>query len=69
MRRLSDFLTDADRKAIRAPITEARTFPQLAYRSQEYFEFEVEHLCAHNWIAVGFGGSLPHVGDVAPVEI
>jgi choline monooxygenase len=66
---LSEFLTDEDRAAIRAPISEARTFPQVAYRSQEFFEFEVAHLFSRNWVAVGFAGSLPHVGDVAPLEI
>jgi choline monooxygenase len=69
MRTLNDFLTEEDRAAIRAPIAEARTFPQIAYRSQEFFEFEVAHLFARNWVAVGFAGSLPHVGDVAPFEI
>jgi choline monooxygenase len=69
VRILNEFLTDADRAAIRAPISEARTFPQIAYRSQEFFEFEVAHLFTHNWVSVGFAGSLPHVGDVAPLEI
>jgi choline monooxygenase len=69
MRILADFLTDEDRAAIRAPITEARTFPQIAYRSQDFFELEVAHLFSRNWVAVGFAGSLPHVGDVAPFDI
>jgi choline monooxygenase len=69
MRTLNEFLTDDDRVAIRAPISEARTFPQIAYRSQEFFEFEVVHLFCQNWVAAGFAGSLPHVGDVAPLEI
>src|SRR5271154_6399377 len=69
MRKLSEFLTDEDRDAIRAPISEARTCPQIAYRSQEFFEFELAHLFTHNWVAVGFAGSLPHVGDVVPLEI
>jgi choline monooxygenase len=69
MRTLSEFLTGEDRVAIRAPISEARTFPQIAYRSQEFFEFEVAHLFSQNWVAVGFAGSLPQVGDVAPFEI
>src|ERR1700685_3241540 len=69
MRTLGEFLSDEDRAAIRAPIAEARTFPQIAYRSQEFFDFEVAHLFSQNWVAVGFGGSLPQVGDVAPLEI
>jgi choline monooxygenase len=69
MRTLSDFLTYEDRAAIRAPISEARTFPHVAYRSQEFFDLEVAHLFAENWVAVGFAGSLPHVGDVAPFDI
>jgi choline monooxygenase len=69
MRTLSEFLTDEDRAAIRAPISEARTFPQIAYRSQEFFEFEVAHLFPQNWVAAGFAGSLPHAGDVAPFEM
>jgi len=69
MRTLSEFLTDEDRAAIRAPISQARTFPQIAYRSQEFFEFEVARLFSQNWVAVGFAGSLPHCGDVAPMEI
>src|SRR5262249_30392035 len=69
MRTLSEFLTDADRDAIRAPLAQARTFPQIAYRSQEFFELEVAHLFSRNWVAVGFAGSLPAVGDVAPCEI
>src|SRR5258708_3692159 len=63
------FLTEADRQAIRAPIEEACTFPQVAYRSQEFFELEVERLFSRNWVAVGFGGSLPEPGDAAPLEI
>jgi len=54
---------------MRAPISEARTFPQIAYRSQEFFDFEVAHLFTHNWVAAGFAGSLPGIGDVAPLEI
>ena len=69
MRTLADFLTDEDRAAIRAPISVARTFPQIAYRSQEFFELEVAQLFSRNWVAVGFAGSLPQVGDVAPVYI
>ena len=69
MRTLSEFLTDEDRAAIRAPISEARTFPQIAYRSQEFFEFEAAHLFTQNWVAIGFAASVPHVGDVAPLEI
>jgi choline monooxygenase len=69
MRSLSDLLTAAERAAIRAPISEARTFPQIAYRSQDFFELEVAQLFSRNWIAVGFAGSLPHIGDVAPLEI
>jgi choline monooxygenase len=69
MRTLSEFLTGEDRAAIRAPLSNARTFPQIAYRSQEFFEFEVAHLFARNWVAVGFAGSLPHVGDVTSFEI
>jgi choline monooxygenase len=69
MRTLTDFLTDADRAAMRAPISEARTFPQIAYRSQDFFELEVAHLFTRSWVAVGFAGSLPHVGDVAPFDI
>jgi len=69
MRTLSDYLTDEDRAAIRAPIAEARTFPQIAYRSQEFFDFEVSHLFGRNWVAIGFAGSLPREGDVAPLDI
>jgi choline monooxygenase len=69
VRTLNEFLTDEDRAAIRAPISEARTFPQVAYRSQEFFELEVAHLFTQNWVAAGFAGSLPHIGDVAPFEI
>jgi choline monooxygenase len=69
VRTLSDFLTDEDRAAIRAPISEARTFPQIAYCSEDFFEFEVAQLFSRNWVAVGFAGGLPHAGDVAPLEI
>jgi choline monooxygenase len=69
MRALNDFLTEEDRVAIRAPISEARTFPQLAYRSQEFFEFEISQLFYRNWVAIGFAGSLPNAGDVLPFEI
>jgi choline monooxygenase len=69
MRTLGELLTGEDRAAIRAPISEARTFPQTAYYSQEFFEFEVAHLFSRNWVAVGFAGSLPHVGDLAPFDI
>jgi choline monooxygenase len=69
MRTLADFLTDEDRAAIRAPLAEARTFPQIAYCSQDFFELEVAHLFTRNWVAVGFAGSLPHIGDVAPFAI
>src|SRR5271154_4650631 len=66
---LGEFLTDYDRLAIRAPISEARTFPQIAYCSQEFFELEVAHLFTRNWVAVGFAGSLLEIGEVAPLEI
>ena len=66
---LAKFLSDADRAAIRAPIEEARTFPQHAYWSPSYFELEVERLFSRNWVAVGFASSLPQPGDMAPLEI
>lgn len=66
---LARFLSDADRAAIRAPIEEARTFPQHAYWSPSYFELEVERLFSRNWVAVGFASSLPQPGDMAPLEI
>jgi choline monooxygenase len=69
MRTLGDFLTEEDRQAIRAPLSEARTFPQIAYRSQEFFDLEVAHLFSSNWVAVGFAGSLPQVGDATPLDL
>jgi choline monooxygenase len=69
MHQIGEFLAEQERVAIRAPISEARTFPQIAYRSEEFFEFEVENLFFRTWCAVGFAGSLPNAGDVAPVDI
>lgn len=65
---VDQFLTREDRDAIRAPIERARTFPQLAYYDPGFFALEVERIFSRNWIAVGFGSSLPAPGDRAPVE-
>ena len=62
------FLTREDRAAIRAPIERARTFPQLAYYDPGFFALEVGPIFSRNWIAVGFGSSLPEPGDRAPIE-
>ena len=68
MQSLDAFLTEADRRAIRAPIEQARTFPQLAYYDPGFFALEVERIFSRNWIAVGFASALPEVGDRAPIE-
>ncbi len=67
--RLSGLLSDEDRAAIRAPIENARTFPQHAYWSPSFFELEVDRVFSRNWVAVGIASSLPQPGDVLPVEI
>lgn len=66
---LTGLLSDSDRAAIRAPIEEARTFPQHAYWSPSFFQLEIERLFSRNWVAIGFGSSLPQPGDMAPLEI
>ena len=66
---LTGLLSDSDRAAIRAPIEEARTFPQHAYWSPSFFQLEIERLFSRNWVAIGFGSSLPHPGDMSPLDI
>jgi choline monooxygenase len=67
--RLSDLLTDAERKQIRAPIEQARTFPRRAFIDENFYQFEVEQVLCKSWIAVSFASSIPKPGDVCPITI
>lgn len=63
------FLSPAERAALRAPIETASPFPAIAYTSQAFFDLEVEHVFAPNWVAIGMAPSLPNPGDVQPLWI
>ena len=69
MQPVTQFLTDSERQAIRAPIHTARTFPRRAFTDPEYFEFEKEHALSESWVAAGFSVTIPDVGDVMPMTV
>ncbi len=66
---LDRFLSSDERSALRAPIESASPFPAIAYRSQAYFDLEVERVFKPNWVAIGLAPSLPNPGDVNPLWI
>lgn len=63
------FLSPEERTSIRAPIGEARTFPSLAFTSQDFLDFEGDTVFRNNWVAVCFDQQMPNAGDAAPLEI
>jgi len=62
-------LTDTEIAAMRAPITEARTFPPRAFTSEEFFTYESRSVLSRSWMAIGFGCELPNSGDARPVTV
>ncbi len=69
MKKLNQLLSKHERKAIRAPIERARTFPRRTFIDPEFYEYEVDHVLRESWIAVSFSADLANPGDVLPLEI
>ena len=50
------------------PITESNGMPNLAYTSNEYFNFERDQILSKTWVCVGFASDLPKKNYVKPVN-
>lgn len=50
------------------PITESNGMPNLAYTSNEYFNFERDNILSKTWVCVGFASDLPKKSYVKPVN-
>ena len=62
-------LSAGELDAIRAPIEKALTLPARAYISEEFLDLEVERIFERHWTAVCFEATLPHPGDMRPIEL
>lgn len=50
------------------PITEANGMPNVAYTSQEYFNFERDHVIGKTWACIGFASDLVKKAYVKPID-
>ncbi len=62
-------LTAVELEVVRAPINKALTLPARAYTSEEFLALEVERIFERHWTAVCFEATLPHTGDMRPIEL
>jgi phenylpropionate dioxygenase-like ring-hydroxylating dioxygenase large terminal subunit len=51
------------------PLTHATTLPAQAYTSQEFYDWEVEHLFRNDWLPLAHMSQIPQVGDFLNIEI
>jgi Rieske 2Fe-2S family protein len=62
-------LTPAEIAAIRAPFRRATLLPARAYHDQDVHDWEVEHVFAVDWIAVGRTEDVPDAGSFVVREV
>jgi choline monooxygenase len=65
----SHLLTSQEIADIEKPLGTARTLPRRAFFDPSFYDFEVERLLSHTWIAVAFADAVPNVGDASPLTI
>jgi phenylpropionate dioxygenase-like ring-hydroxylating dioxygenase large terminal subunit len=65
---VSNFLTQDEIQSIRAPIEEARTFPNKAYTCPDFHALEIEKIYFKTWAAICFTFDIPNVGDAFPLD-
>ena len=56
-------------RSIRAPISEARTLPSVAFTDPLFYEFEKTHILANTWNALDYSGRIPNPGDIYPTVL
>jgi len=66
---LTNLLTPAEIASMRLPIGSAKTFPNRAYTSPEFFELERERIYLNQWVAACFEFDVAAAGDVFPFEV
>ncbi len=66
--KVSDLLSPTQISSIRAPIEAARTFPNSAYTSQEFYALEIEKIYKRYWVGACFEFDAPEKGDMYPFE-
>lgn len=51
------------------PLSQSTTLPSQAYTSQEFFDWEIEHLFKNDWYAVAHISQLPLAGDFINLDL
>jgi choline monooxygenase len=64
-----EFMTLTERSQLSKPHLEATTLPPRSYWAPEFFEREVEHIFAREWIAVGRVDDVAEPGDYFTVTV
>jgi choline monooxygenase len=62
-------LTAREVASVRAPIAKALTLPSRLFVSEEFFRLEVEKVFHCHWMALAFEVTVPHIGDMRPIEL
>jgi len=69
LRTLDDLLTRSEIASMRLPIASAKTFPNRAYTSPEFFDLERAKIYSSCWVAACFEFDVPGPGDVFPFDV
>lgn len=56
-------------EAVNRPTATASALPNAAYRSDDFFQAERDHLFSTTWTCIGNACSIPNIGDARPVEL
>lgn len=68
-RALTDLLTPEELASMRLPIASAKTFPNRAYTSPEFFELERAKIYSKGWVAACFEFDVAGPGDAFPFDV
>ncbi|MCW0221167.1 MAG: Rieske 2Fe-2S domain-containing protein [Prosthecobacter sp.] len=51
------------------PLTQATTLPSQAYTSQEFFDWEVDHIFRNDWLPLAHVSQVPNIGDFLNIDL
>src|SRR6266851_5496998 len=63
MKRLSEILSKNDIEAMRRPLEQAAPPPAPYYRSQDFYDLEMEHIFRKEWLWIGHADQVKNPGD------
>ncbi len=66
---LDQFISPAQKAAIRAPIGEALTLPRETFLSEDFLQLETERLFSRTWMSIEFAHQIANAGDILPLTV